>query len=176
MTAGSPYSLEMPALGLTIIDLQLPACFPPPSCQFRKRYRNDFLALDFEKQLPVFRVSKLETEFAERTGIRLRRDTFSAEQKNTEILNPLIGLVGVEDLAHHQYLVRLSGTVRDGAQSQVKLRWKSDSSVRPKAGDHRESLSAPCEIRGTSDRKNIARAQISKAILHHGFSERHEIR
>src|SRR5213594_3394105 len=93
----------MPALGLTIIDLQLPACFPPPSCQFRKRYRNDFLALDFEKQLPVFRVSKLETEFAERTGIRLRRDTFSAEQKNTKILNPLIGLVGVEDLAHHQY-------------------------------------------------------------------------
>src|SRR5439155_2838533 len=156
MTAGSPYSLEMPALGLTIIDLQLPACFPPPSCQFRKRYRNDFLALDFEKQLPVFRVSKLETEFAERTGIRLRRDTFSAEQKNTEILNPLIGLVGVEDLAHHQYrasafcpksrhtafqmmvdLVRLSGTLKDRAQSQVKLRWKSDSSVRPKAGYHR---------------------------------------
>src|SRR5205823_12290882 len=65
-------------------------------------FRSDFLALDFDKQLPVFRVSKLETEFAERTGIRLRRDTFSAEQKNTEILNPLIGLVGVEDLAHQR--------------------------------------------------------------------------
>ncbi len=61
------------------------------------------MASDFEKQLPVFGIRKLETEFAEPTRVRLPSDTFSTEQKNPEILNPLIGLVGIENLAHQEY-------------------------------------------------------------------------
>jgi len=61
------------------------------------------MAFDFEKQLPVFGVGKFETEFAKLIGTRLPFDTFSTEQKDPEILNPLIGLVGIENLAHQEY-------------------------------------------------------------------------